>query len=275
MSRIPQRGKVPTGIPSASSPPVKPVPIPSSNTIEESDSEDSDNHAEPEDRQLGPSLLDKLKERTNLKNKTFIISQIVLVSALGAQLVEKQSLLDAIQGEIEHIQERKKRVHVSGCLLVYENHLLLSLECSPDAIGSLLTKLESLHRRGWLLNNTKVLLSNELRESCFPSFQSRIISADTTQQQGEFTTTESTTTVAAECCSSVVALGKYIKKNEENSEDWELYAAFPNEGMVKYLLERKELETFSEHSRRQLSNLDLVLEGEVTWPMAERQYPYQ
>lgn len=245
-----------------------------------SDAASSDSEEEElgsiQERQLGPTLLDNLIQLTGYTKKAFVASHFVFITKLRDSAEESKKLFTGnFEKLVESLQKDKFSVHINGCVLVYESCCLVALELSANALTPILQYLNECHTRGWFQKTSKVLMNNEAKQSTFASLTVRILQGDSTRPPEEFNTKDSDALeVASECVNIMIDLGLSITALQDTDEDWELQANFPSENMVEFLLKQKEVESFTEHFQRQTRNLDLVLEGEVTWPMAERVYPY-
>lgn len=93
---------------------------------------------------------------------------------------------------------------------------------------------------------------------------------------GEFTAAEGFTEVAVECIGTMIKIGNLDTAGTMSPEEIEFESnnLTPSQDMIQYLVKQTAIETFEHHYTRQTQNLDLTLEPELIWPIAERMYPY-
>jgi len=222
--------------------------------------------------QLGKTLLERTKDKKGYGTgfAMSISNRIVVVAELGKKLLGQPStevLGESIENDIRRLSSNSLQERATGICLCYAEHCLIVLECETDFFNAVLGIVEGYHTNGWLKKSSKVLLSADSSSSQFSSFSYKLLSNSTTQH--DFTTQDELPQVAAEYVAMVAKLGNVSANEVQNNPD--LISA---EGLIQFLVRQKELETFLEHQRRQLAHSDFVLEGEVTWPVTERYYPY-
>ena len=79
----------------------------------------------------------------------------------------------------------------------------------------------------------------------------------------------------------MIKIGQLVQTESDSADqlslsevEFESNNLTPSEGMIQYLVKQTAIETFEHHYTRQTQNLDLTLEPELIWPIAERMYPY-
>jgi len=222
--------------------------------------------------ELGKTLLDRTKDKKGYGDgfAQAISSRIMVVAKMGKKLLSQPStevLGQSIENDIRQASSNSLQDRATGICLCYGDHCLIVLECETDFFNRAMSIIEGYHTNGWLKKSSKVLLSSDTSTPQFSSYSYKLLTNSTTQH--DFTTQDELPQVAAECVAMVAKLGDVSANDVQNNPD--LISA---EGLIQFLVKQRDLETFLEHQKRQLAHSDFVLEGEVTWPVAERYYPY-
>lgn len=117
------------------------------------------------------------------------------------------------------------------------------------------------------------MLSTDVNSPAFSEYSYRLTKASASTG-GEFNAQDGFMGVAVESIGSMIKIGQLDSTLSQDEIEFEASGLTPSEGMVQYLVRQTAIETFEHHYTRQTQNLDLTLEPELIWPIAERMYPY-
>ncbi|XP_052468001.1 testis-expressed protein 47 isoform X2 [Carassius gibelio] len=140
------------------------------------------------DQENGSSLFHRrLKHRTETK---FLLHRLTVIGRLSCGAADRRAVLDHYEKLILSLQRIRAGEDVTGLLLLYPQHVLLVIECSTEALLSVLQDLRhmeenrstSLPRSGPILEPRILLVSHDLPRRLFQRWSHKLLDESESQR---------------------------------------------------------------------------------------------
>ncbi|XP_014671076.1 PREDICTED: uncharacterized protein C7orf62-like isoform X2 [Priapulus caudatus] len=172
--------------------------------------------------------------------------------------------------------------HITGLLLIYQNHVVHIMEGSSEMLMQMIRGLDgqTSNMTGLFIETKVLIVSHDIPSRLYETWQYRVLTM-TLARLEEYKTHETIETTVIESLTTLLKLGSHIAKQPKvhrkavlDSLQEKVPELLLQQDVIVYLLQSKELCTPSQYLEAYDSPLNVVLDADLTWPIATRLYPY-
>ncbi|XP_059386290.1 testis-expressed protein 47 isoform X3 [Carassius carassius] len=225
------------------------------------------------DKENGSSLFHRrLKHRRETK---FLLHRLTVIGRLSCGAADRRAVLDHYGKLILSLQRIRAGEDVTGLLLLYPQHVLLVIECSTEALLSILQDLRHMEENsGPILEPRILLVSHDLPRRLFQLWSHKLL--DESDSQGTLVSDEqSPERLVGDTLHQILRLGRLLLNKTQQitgSEvipDEVLKDAVPPQAAVTRLLQMEALLSPARYISTYHTPLHLRLDSESVWPAGE------
>ncbi|XP_059386289.1 testis-expressed protein 47 isoform X2 [Carassius carassius] len=228
------------------------------------------------------SLFVRLMDKHRTGRKKFLLHRLTVIGRLSCGAADRRAVLDHYGKLILSLQRIRAGEDVTGLLLLYPQHVLLVIECSTEALLSILQDLRhmeenrstSLPHSGPILEPRILLVSHDLPRRLFQLWSHKLL--DESDSQGTLVSDEqSPERLVGDTLHQILRLGRLLLNKTQQitgSEvipDEVLKDAVPPQAAVTRLLQMEALLSPARYISTYHTPLHLRLDSESVWPAGE------
>ncbi|XP_051769645.1 testis-expressed protein 47 isoform X1 [Ctenopharyngodon idella] len=226
------------------------------------------------------SLFGRLMENRRTGRKKFLLHRLIVVGRLSGALADRTTVGDHFERLNISVQRSRPGEDVTGVLLLYPEHVLNVIECSTEALLSVLQDLrhmeENLHS-GLILEPRILLASHDLHSRLFQQWNYKLLS-ESDGRRTVVSEDQSPEELVNETLRQVLRLGRHLFNATEQMTGSKVIPdevlkdaadVIPPQAAVCRLVQMEALLSPARYLSTYHSPLHQLLDSESVWPAVE------
>ncbi|XP_056017227.1 testis-expressed protein 47-like isoform X2 [Ostrea edulis] len=230
-----------------------------------------------------PSLLEVIEDKNRASNKKSLVHRVILIGKLKEN-ADRNDVGNYHEQLLKNLQNSNQTEPITGLLLVYIKHLVHVMECSADAIMTMVRELKEIKssEKGFLENAKILLISHDIQNRLYQQWSFRQLDIVAARIESH-DSNESSDKIVIDLSTQLLKLGNALAKtpklnlkNVMDSLHEKLPDLLPQQAVLHYLMEDDDpcMISLEEYINLEEHPFDVVLESELVWPLPTRLFPY-